>query len=295
MSKWMLFLIGFLLLVDSFFVSYAIGLNMRKVKVVQTHPAPQATAVETAQEATAVQTGSESQEKTQLAASTPAAGSTTFTDLTQTESRLQSSLIKAADAGILDPTTDKQFRPNDPVTRADFTRWMARIRQIPAFTPETATYADVPPSNPYYAEIEGATKAMMVQGYNVKGSPQKEFKPDNNITRQEFAVMYGTFSGKRGRAEMLSKDDIEKYLRYNAATSQFQDVTFRDVGDIDDWARKWVAVANQAGVLEQCFDVSPYAASEEKRYLHPQQMMTRAEAVNILVRLYGAHSKSAVQ
>ena len=107
--------------------------------------------------------------------------------------------------------------------------------------------------------------------------------------------MYGTFSGKRGRAEALSKDDIEKYLRYNPAQSQFQDLTFKDAGDVDDWARKWVAVANQAGVLEQCFDVNPYATEEEKRYLHPQQMMTRAEAVNILVKLYGAPSRSAVQ
>jgi hypothetical protein len=295
MSKWMLILIGFLMLADSFFVSYAIGLNMRKVQVVDSSLSLKPTALQSKQEATAVQTSPPSQGATELAASTATASSTNFTDLRQTESRLQSSLIKAADAGILDPTTDKQFRPNDPVTRADFTRWMVRIRQIPTFSPETPTYTDVTTSNPYYAEIEGATKAMMVQGYNVKDSPQKEFKPDNNITRQEFAVMYGTFSGKRGRAETLSKDDIEKYLRYNAATSQFQDVTFRDVGDVDDWARKWVAVANQAGVLEQCFDVSPYSASDEKRYLHPQQMMTRAEAVNILVKLYGAHSKSAVQ
>jgi hypothetical protein len=286
MSKWMLALIGLLLIVDGFFVGYAIGLNVRKVKVVDASLAPAATVATTAAPA----------EKTDTApAETGSAGSKSFTDLTDTDSRLQGSLIKAADAGILDPTKDKQFRPNDPVTRADFTRWMVRTKQIPLDKPETVSYGDVDSANPYFAEIEGATKAMMVQGYNVKGEPQKVFKPGNNITRQEFAVMYGTFSGKRGRAETLSKDDIEKYLRYNPAQSQFQDLSFKDVGDVDDWARKWVAVANQAGVLEQCFNVNPYATAEENRYLHPQQMMTRAEAVNILVKLYGAPSRSAVQ
>ncbi len=284
MSKWMLALIGLLLVVDGFFIGYAIGLNVRKVKVVDLRLArAEATATAVAPAKTAAPT------------ETASTSSKTFTDLTDTDSRLQGSLIKAADAGILDPTKDKQFRPNDPVTRADFTRWMVRTKQIPDDKPPTPSYSDVDSANPYFAEIEGATKAMMVQGYNVKGESQKVFKPDNNITRQEFAVMYGTFSGKRGRAETLSKSDIEKYLRYNPALSQFQDLTFKDVGDVDDWARKWVAVANQAGVLEQCFDVNPYATVEEKRYLHPQQMMTRAEAVNILVKLYGAPSRSAVR
>jgi len=282
MSKWMLALIGLLLTVDSFFVGYAIGLNVRKVKVPDASLAP---AVATAPAEKPKVTTTE----------TTSATSTSFTDLTATDARLQGSLIKAADAGILDPTKDKQFRPNDPVTRADFTRWMVRTKQIPLDKPESPSYSDVNSANPYFAEIEGATRAMMVQGYNVQGQPQKVFKPDNNITRQEFAVMYGTFSGKRGRAETLSKDDIEKYLRYNPAQSQFQDLTFKDVGDVDDWALKWVAVANQAGVLEQCFDVNPYATAEEKLYLHPQQMMTRAEAVNILLKLYGAPSRSAVQ
>src|SRR5208283_1482502 len=103
----------------------------------------------------------------------------------------------------------------------------------------------------YYQDIEGATQAMMVQGYNIKGKAQKDFKPNQFISREEFGVMYGTFSGKRGRAEALKKDELEKLLTYNPVTTSYGDRSYQDVGDVDDWARKWVAVAHQAGVFEQ--------------------------------------------
>lgn len=298
MSKVINVLIFIVAVVDIFFITYAVGLNIRHVDVedeslrppsapVAVNVAPPATTAIAPPVATTVAPPS--------TVSATSASSSSFSDLTQTDKRLQPSLIKAADAGILDPTKDQQFRPNDPVTRADFTRWMVRTRQVEPVKSDTASYTDVDSANPYYADIEGATKQGYVQGYTVKGSAAKDFKPDQNITRQELAVMYGTFSGKRGRAEKLTKEEIEQYLRYNPSASEFQLVTFKDVGDVDDWARKWVAVANQAGVLEQCFDVNPYSTTEDKRYFHPHKMMTRAEAVNILVKLYGADSRKAVQ
>ena len=276
-------LISALLVVDSFFVAYAVGLNSRHVLVID----PSLSRVKSL-----VASGASALPK-------PAGGSSerspkSFSDLSATNSRLQPSLTRAAEAGILDPAQDRKFRPNDPVTRADFTRWMLRVRQVQPMRPTNATYSDVQPSSPYYSEIEGATQAMMVQGYTVKDKPQKAFKPDQFITRQEFAVMYGTFSGKRGRAERLSQPDIDRYLRYDTSVSNFGKSTYRDVGDVDDWARRWVAVAQQAGVLGQCFDVDPYSADAEKTYFRPQEKMTRAEAVNILVKLYGIQSRTAV-
>jgi len=285
--------ISVLLVLDSFFVAYAVGLNSRHVLVVDASLGPPL--AKRAAESTTVTTApTPSTTATTATPATPTPAATSFTDLTTADMRLQSSLKSAADSGILDPTKDKKFRPNDPVTRADFTRWMVRVRQVQPIIPAEPTYADVPGNNTYYKDIEGATRANMVQGYTVKDAARKDFKPDQFITRQEFAVMYGTFSGKRGRAETLSKDDIDKYLRYNPGTTTFGELTYKDVGDVDDWARKWLAVAHQAGVLEQSFDVSPYNSTDDKRYLRPQQKMTRAEAVNILVKLYGSQSRSAV-
>jgi hypothetical protein len=288
-----------LLVVDTFFLSYAVGLNSRTVKIVDPTLAAKAKPLDTkvtTSVATPVQTApppTTAKGQTQAAAQVLV---NKFTDLGETDERLKAAVTQAAEAGIIDPTKDEKFRPNDPVTRAEFTRWMVRVRQTPITSSSTAqTYQDVEPFTKYFDEIEGATKAIMVQGYNIKGSKAKEFKPEQHITREEFAVMYGTFSGKRGRAEKLNKEEIEKYLKYDPDKSTYGALTYQDAGDIDDWARKWVAVANQAGVLEQAFDVTPYAADGAKKLLHPQQKMTRAEAVNILVKLYGIHSRNVVE
>lgn len=276
-------LISGLLIVDTFFVSYAVGLNSRHVLVYEG-----AQAAVPAKSAPPATTSS---------ATPPPKLSTerTFTDLSAAETRLQQNVNKAADAGILDPTKDNKFRPNDPVTRADFTRWMVRIRQVDPYIAPAQSYTDVDPYHPYYTDIEGATRKSMVQGYTMKGTPQKEFKPDQFITRQEFAVLYCTFSGKRGRAEKMSQPDIEKYLRYDPEKSRYSDSTYKDEGDVDDWAKRWVAVAHQAGVLEESFDCNPYDSSDEKKYFNPQKKMTRAEAVNILVKLYGIQSQDVIR
>lgn len=283
-----------LLVVDTFFVSYAVGLNSRTVKIVDPSLAPKVETVKTEPTTTTAVTAPPTSAKAQ----TQAAGQVLvkkFSDLGDTDERLKAAVTQAAEAGIIDPTKDEKFRPNDPVTRAEFTRWMVRVRQTPVTSTSTAqSYQDVEPFTKYFDEIEGATREKMVQGYNIKGAKQKEFKPEQHITREEFAVMYGTFSGKRSRAETLTKEDVDKYLKFNPTTTAFGDLTYGDAGDIDDWARKWVAVASQAGVLKQAFDIDPYASDAEKKLLHPQQKMTRAEAVNILVKLYGIHSRNVI-
>lgn len=282
--------IGLLLIVDTFFVFYAGGLNSRHVKIVDPSLAPKAVAaVQTA--TTAVTTTTPIQ--TAPVVSSPPVTPGKFEDISTTEQRLQPLVQKAAEAGIIDPTQDQKFRPNDPVTRADFTRWMVRVRQVPLASPEVASYVDVDQFNPYYQDIEGATLAKLVQGYNIKGATAKEFKPDQYITREEFAVMYCTFSGKRSRAEKLTPREIDDYLKYDPSNSAEGTKTYNDVGDINDWARKWVAVAHQAGVLEQCFDCKVDSSVLERRYFRPQQRMTRAEGVSILVKLYGIHLRTA--
>lgn len=218
-----------------------------------------------------------------------------FSDIEKTDRRLVPSLIAAANAGVLDVSADNLFHPNDPVTRADFTRWMVRTKQIPKVTAEAQSYADVAKDNKYFEDIETATSNQMVQGYPRKGSSEKDFKPDNFITREEFAVMYGTFSGKRSRAEKLAETDIKDYLRYDSKTSSICPAAYRDEGEIDDWARKWVAIAQQTGVIDQAFDCAPNNSEDPKRYLHPQKRMTRAEAVNILVKLYGVSAQSSMK
>src|SRR3990167_6593084 len=111
--------VGVLLVLDSFFVAYAVGLNSRHVLVVDpTLAGKTSEVISTSNQAPASGTDSDT---TVATVSTPGTPDTThtaatqFTDFTAADSRLQSSLQSAAQSGILDPTQDQKFRPNDPV------------------------------------------------------------------------------------------------------------------------------------------------------------------------------------
>lgn len=219
-----------------------------------------------------------------------------FDDLYVPDENVTTNLSMAADAEVLDKDEENLFHPEEPVTRADFVRWMLRVRQIPASKSDHVTYSDVHPDNPYYREIETATKAGFIQGYLIDGEVQKEFRPDAGITREEFAAIYCTFTGKRTRAQKLKKNDIERYLLSNAHETEVGHNTYLDIGDVSDWAYRWVAVAHQAGALKQAFSVDPYYYDDQSAYLRPNLKMTRAQAVSFLITLFGApvrHSKRA--
>jgi hypothetical protein len=211
-----------------------------------------------------------------------------FDDLYVPDDITTSNMILAADAQVLDDDEEHLFRPDEPVSRADFVRWMVRVRELKPTKTDHVTYEDVKSDHPYHREIEAATRAGYIQGYLVEGAAQKEFRPDSGITRQEFAAMYCTFTGKRARAEKLSRKDIQKYLLSNTHETEVGHNTYLDVGDVSDWAYRWVAVAHQAGALKQAFNVDPYYYDDQSAYLRPNTKMTRAEAINILITLFGA-------
>jgi len=129
--------ISCLCVVDAFFVSYAVGLNSRQVLVVDTGLAQAGAQGQRQSTSTEV-------DKSQLSVVSPAVipeqvatePAQAFTDLGDTEERLQPSLKTAALAGILDPAQDKKFRPNDRVTLVIRNE---RGQEVARFTVDLAT------------------------------------------------------------------------------------------------------------------------------------------------------------
>lgn len=84
--------------------------------------------------------------------------------------------------GIAQGYPDGSFKPNNPITRAEFFQW---VNQIYGFTREsTKAYTDVPSSAWYAPVIAKATAAGYVFGY-----PNATINPEGEITRQEAAVI----------------------------------------------------------------------------------------------------------
>ena len=83
--------------------------------------------------------------------------------------------------GIVRGYSDGTFRPNAPITRAEFAAICCRFEQL---TDGAATFPDVPASHWAAKSISYAAKRGWVTGY-----ADGTFKPGNNITRAEVAAV----------------------------------------------------------------------------------------------------------
>lgn len=102
-------------------------------------------------------------------------------------------ITQLAQLGVLDSTSG-EFNPQQPITRAEFVRWLVRANNaIFAGSPDKtirlletgkATFSDVEPTHPDFRYIQGLTNAGYVISYDAK-----TFKPDQILTREEMLAI----------------------------------------------------------------------------------------------------------
>ena len=98
--------------------------------------------------------------------------------------------------GIVRGYSDGTFRPNAPITRAEFAAICCRFEKL---TSGTVTFSDVPASHWAAKSISYAAKRGWVTGY-----ADGTFKPGNNITRAEVAAV---------TCRLLERSADEAYIR----------------------------------------------------------------------------------
>ncbi len=104
--------------------------------------------------------------------------------------------------GILKGDKDGRFRPNDPVTRAEFAAIAARFSDGAA--DDYADFSDVP--NDYWASKEIAKAAKL--GW-IKGYTDGTFRPKNNITRAETMTLVNRVLERGVDEDGLAEDAIQ--------------------------------------------------------------------------------------
>lgn len=90
------------------------------------------------------------------------------------------SILGLSEAGIINGYPDSTFKPENPVTRAEFTKMALLSLELKEEKPENPTFPDVPKDHWSYSYIEGAVKAGLIKGY-----PDGTFKPDGQVTKAE--------------------------------------------------------------------------------------------------------------
>lgn len=149
--------------------------------------------------------------------------------------------------GIIQGYEDGSIRPDNTITRAELSAVLDRIMQYQ--TQSSNRFSDL--DNGWYRDaILGAHAAGIIQGYG-----DGTVKPSATITRQEAAVMF---------ARVLELD-----------TDGAKPSAFLDSDAIAPWAKGAVNAMAAQGYIQG-----------DDGYFHPNDGMTRAQAVTILDRIF---------
>jgi hypothetical protein len=133
----------------------------------------------------------------QLTGAPAVSGGAAFTDIDNSAwyanavSYLQSS-------GIISGYEDGTFKPEAPITRAEFAAIAARHAGLEISSPGSTVFTDVPASRWYCAVVTRAADEGWITGYN-----GGEFRPDGEIKRAEAVTMLNRMAGRYATAENL--------------------------------------------------------------------------------------------
>ena len=147
--------------------------------------------------------------------------------------------------GYINGYTDNTFRPDNTVTRAEFSKMINSALKITGMSP--AEFKDVKAAD-WYSDV---VKSAQYAGY-IKGYEDNSFRPNNPITRQEAAVILS---------------------RIVLPTSKRADLgLFKDKASIADWASDAVAMIAYKG----------YMKGDQNGNATPTASLTRGQAAKLI-------------
>lgn len=157
----------------------------------------------------------------------------------------------ATSYGFINGITEVTYAPNDNTTRAQTAKVLFEIAgaERVAFSP---VFSDVTNDAWYAPAVMWAVRNQVVLGYN-----DKTFRPDNQISRQDFIVL------------------LYRYLQSPKATEDKLD-DFNDASEISSYARDALKWAVEVNLLR----------GYENNTIRPTGNVTRAELAALIVRFY---------
>jgi hypothetical protein len=179
-----------------------------------------------------------------LVAPAPTLAQTTFYDV-RSNYWAADFIQELAQRGIIAGFPDGSFRPEEPVTRAQFA---AMIRKAFQKAPErqVVRFYDVPSNYWAYSAIQEAYTTGFLSGY-----PGNRFEPNQNIPRQQ--VLVSLANG----LDYSASSDSENILQY-----------YNDAYNIADYARRPIAAATEKEIVVNY---------PNTQFLNPTASTTRAQ------------------
>ncbi|NJM64502.1 MAG: S-layer homology domain-containing protein [Acaryochloris sp. RU_4_1] len=152
---------------------------------------------------------------------------------------------KLAEKNVIKGFPDGTFKPDEPVTRAQFAAIVRQAFERPS-NRQYRDFADVPSNHWAQPAISKAYSTRFMSGY-----PGNLFEPNQEILKVQALVSLASGLG------LEPKTPTDKAL-----------ATYKDANDIPDYASKQVTAATEAGFVVNYPDV---------KFLNPNEQATRAE------------------
>lgn len=158
----------------------------------------------------------------------------------------EENIKNAYSKGIINGVSEKEFAPNQIITRAEIAAIIVRCLNITADA--GASYADVSENDWFYDAVAAVSEKGCMSGFG------GYFRPNDNLKREEFAAIAA---------------------RLSSAEPQDKSLNFNDSEEISEWAREDVEKAVNAGIMQ----------GRENNNFAPKENVTRAEAVTVMLRI----------
>ncbi|MDW7669871.1 MAG: S-layer homology domain-containing protein, partial [Bacillota bacterium] len=156
-----------------------------------------------------------------------------------------------SEKGLINGYKDGSFKPNDNITRAEFITLINNL--INNHIEEVISFDDVSGSEWYYQDLKKSIYGEYIAGYD-----DNTFRANDNITRQEVAVI------------------LQNLVQLNASEEDSLG-KFVDTENIPNWSRTALSLAVQKG----------YLSGYEDNSLKASNYITRAESVKVLSNVFG--------
>lgn len=163
----------------------------------------------------------------------------------------QAAIEQAIKSGLVKGYNDNSFRPNNPISRAEFAVLLSRALKLEGQAPAYSDFSDISSIPAWAADGVAQVAARKI----ITGYEDGSFRADRKITRAELAVI------------------IVRTQGWTVDPSAVP--TFSDTSDIAAWARPYIASAEKAGLI---------SGKGNNRYV-PGEYATRAETITLLVKL----------
>lgn len=147
-----------------------------------------------------------------------------FTDV---PAELKSAVEYLATRGIMVGTSEDKFSPKSSITRAMVVATLYRISQNKNFTKVEKAFTDVKSSDWFYEAVLWAKENGIVAGYE-----EGDFRPNKNVSRQEFAVIIMKFLKDHG----INMPMVEEFK-------------YSDEKEIPEWSKEAVELMKKIGLI----------------------------------------------